>query len=51
MSGMLTEDGQTMPPHRDSVFGSLVKERGKWLTTAFHNTIVRDAEQRAPATN
>jgi uncharacterized protein (TIGR02246 family) len=51
MSGMLTEDGQKMPPHRELGVRVLVKEQGKWLTTAFHNTIVRDAEQRAPAIN
>ena len=47
MSGMLNPDGQLMPPHRERSIRVVVKERGKWLTTAFHNTIVREAE---PAT-
>jgi uncharacterized protein (TIGR02246 family) len=47
MSGMLSPDGQKMPPHRERSIRVLVKEQGKWLTTAFHNTIVREAE--APA--
>lgn len=51
MNGMLTEDGQRMPPHRELGIRVLVKEQGKWLTTAFHNTLVRDAGQRAPAIN
>ena len=41
-------DGQKMPPHRERSIRVLVKERGKWLTTAFHNTIVRDAEPLSP---
>jgi uncharacterized protein (TIGR02246 family) len=44
MSGMLDPEGQKMPPHRERSIRVLVKEQGKWLTTAFHNTIVRDAE-------
>ncbi len=45
MSGMLSPDGQKMPPHRERGIRVMVKEQGKWLTTAFHNTIVRDIEQ------
>ena len=44
MAGMLTPQGQKMPPHRERSIRVLVKEQGKWLTTAFHNTIVREAE-------
>jgi|SRR5438093_7381074 len=44
MTGMLSLDGQKMPPHRERSIRVLVKEQGKWLTTAFHNTIVRDVE-------
>lgn len=33
-----------MPPHQERSIRVLVKEHGKWLTTAFHNTIVRNAE-------
>jgi uncharacterized protein (TIGR02246 family) len=48
MSGMLSPDGQRMPPHRERSIRVVVKERGTWLTTAFHNTIVREAEPLAP---
>jgi uncharacterized protein (TIGR02246 family) len=41
MSGMLDSEGKTMPPHQELGIRVMVKERGKWLTTAFHNTIVR----------
>jgi uncharacterized protein (TIGR02246 family) len=47
MSGMLNPDGQRMPPHQERSIRVLVKERGKWLTTAFHNTIVREPEPPA----
>ncbi len=46
MSGMLSDDGRRMPPHRELGVRVLVKQQGKWLTTAFHNTIVRDAATR-----
>lgn len=48
MSGMLSADGQRMPPHRERSIRVVVKEQGTWLTTAFHNTIVREAEPLAP---
>jgi len=41
-------DGHTMPPQRELSIRVLVKEHGKWLTTAFQNTIVREAAPRAP---
>jgi uncharacterized protein (TIGR02246 family) len=44
MSRMLNAEGQQMPPHRERSIRVLVKEQGKWLTTAFHNTIVRETE-------
>lgn len=44
MSGMLSSEGRKMPPHQERSIRVLVKEHGKWLTTAFHNTIVRNAE-------
>jgi hypothetical protein len=37
-----------MPPHQERSIRVVVKEQGKWLTTAFHNTIVREAEPLAP---
>lgn len=48
MSGMLSPDGQRMLPHQERSIRVVVKEQGKWLTTAFHNTIVRDPEPLAP---
>ncbi len=44
MSGMLTSNGEKMPPHRELGIRVLVKEQGTWLTRAFHNTIVRPVE-------
>ncbi len=47
MSGMLNDDGKTMPPHRELSIRVVVKEQGKWLITAFHNTIVRPVKSPA----
>lgn len=44
MSGMRNDQGETMPPHQELGIRVMVKEQGKWLTTAFHNTIVRPVE-------
>ncbi len=41
MSLMLDSERKTMPPHQELGIRVMVKEHGKWLTTAFHNTIVR----------
>ena len=49
MSGMLTPDGEKMPPHKELSIRVLVKQQGKWLITAFHNTIVRPVEPPAHA--
>jgi uncharacterized protein (TIGR02246 family) len=40
MSGMRDDNDQIKPPHEEMGMRVLVKENGKWLTTAFHNTIV-----------
>lgn len=48
-SGMLSAAGEKMPPHRELGIRVLVKEQGRWLTTAFHNTIVRPMEPLAEA--
>lgn len=48
MAGMLSPDGQKTPPHKERSIRVLVKERGKWLTTAFHNTIVREVAPPSP---
>ncbi len=49
MSGMLAPDGEKMPPHKELGIRVLVKQHGKWLITAFHNTMVRPAEPPARA--
>ena len=49
MSGMRNSDGETMPSHQELSIRVMVKEQGKWLITAFHNTIVRPAEPPVPA--
>jgi uncharacterized protein (TIGR02246 family) len=41
MSGVLGADGKKLPPHRELSLRVMVKEQGKWLTTAVHNTVVR----------
>ena len=46
MSGMRDDNDQIMPPHQEMGMRVLVKEQGKWLTTAFHNTIVHSAGVR-----
>ena len=48
MSGMLSPDGETLPPYRELGIRVMVKEQGRWLTTAFHNTIVRPVAPVAP---
>ena len=39
--GMLNDAGKELPPERELNLRVFVKEHGKWLMTAFHNTIVR----------
>lgn len=43
LSGMLGPNGEKVPAQRELSIRVLVKERGKWLVTAFHNTVVRPA--------
>jgi uncharacterized protein (TIGR02246 family) len=38
--GMLDDAGKEMPPQRELNLRVFVKENGKWLMTAFHNTTV-----------
>ena len=40
MRGMLDESGKELPPHPELNLRVFVKEKGKWLMTAFHNTAV-----------
>lgn len=49
MKGMLSSSGEKMPPHDELSIRVMVKRQGKWLTSAFHNTIVRPEGLPAPA--
>jgi uncharacterized protein (TIGR02246 family) len=40
MTGLRHPDGTLVPPHREISTRILVKEQGKWITTAFQNMIV-----------
>ena len=42
LSGVLTNTNEKMPPHRELGIRVMVKENSKWLTAAFHNTILRE---------
>ena len=41
MSGVASADGQQQPAHRELSIRVVVKERGTWRITAFHNTIAQ----------
>lgn len=41
LSGLLSSDGQTLPPHQELSIRVLVKDQGVWRITAFHNTILQ----------
>ena len=47
LSGLVSAEGEPLPPHRELSIRVLVKDQGKWLVTAFHNTIVRSFESPA----
>ncbi len=47
LSGMLGSQGERMPTLRELSIRVLVKKRGQWLITAFHNTVVRPPESSA----
>jgi uncharacterized protein (TIGR02246 family) len=49
MSGMRDAAGKSLPAQKELGVRVMVKERGKWLTTAFHNTIVRPDSVASPA--
>jgi uncharacterized protein (TIGR02246 family) len=38
--GMSDDDGKELPPHAELSLRVFVREHGKWLMTAFHNTTV-----------
>ena len=44
LSGLVGAAGENLPAHRELSIRVLVKGHGRWLVTAFHNTIVRPAE-------
>ena len=47
LSGLVSPEGKQLPAHRELSIRVLVKERGRWSVTAFHNTIVRSFEPPA----
>ena len=47
LSGLVSPEGAQLPAHRELSIRVLVKEQGRWLVTAFHNTMVRPVEAQA----
>lgn len=41
LSGLLSPEGQTLPPHQELSIRVLVKDQSVWRITAFHNTILQ----------
>lgn len=41
LSGLVSPDGQPLPPHQELSIRVLVKDQGVWRITAFHNTILQ----------
>jgi uncharacterized protein (TIGR02246 family) len=41
LSGLVSPEGQTLPPHQELSIRVLVKDQGMWRITAFHNTILQ----------
>jgi uncharacterized protein (TIGR02246 family) len=41
LSGVVSPDGQQLPPHQELSLRVFVKENGAWRVTAFHNTRLR----------
>ena len=48
LSGLVSPEGEKLPPQRELSIRVLVKEKGRWLVTAIHNTIVRPFEPQEP---
>jgi uncharacterized protein (TIGR02246 family)/steroid delta-isomerase-like uncharacterized protein len=48
LSGLASAAGELLPPHLELSIRVLVKDQGRWLVTAFHNTIVRPVEPPTP---
>ena len=40
MSGVVNTEGEKIPSHRELSIRVLVKDKGTWRVTAFHNTII-----------
>jgi uncharacterized protein (TIGR02246 family) len=40
LSGLVASDGSRLPPHRELSVRLLLKSKGQWKVTAFHNTII-----------
>ncbi len=47
LRGLVAAEGEQFPAHRELSIRVLVKEQGRWLVTAFHNTVVRPVEPPA----
>jgi uncharacterized protein (TIGR02246 family) len=41
LSGLISPEGQTLPPHQELSIRVLVKDQGVWRIAAFHNTILQ----------
>jgi uncharacterized protein (TIGR02246 family) len=41
LRGLLSPEGQTLPPHHELSIRVFVKDQGVWRITAFHNTILQ----------
>ncbi len=41
LSGLVSSEGQTLPPHQELSIRVFVKDEGTWRITAFHNTILQ----------
>ena len=46
LSGLVSPEGQTLPPHQELSIRVLVKDQGAWRITAFHNTILQKSSAR-----
>jgi len=47
MSGVVNTEGEKMPSHRELSIRVLVKDKGTWRVTAFHNTIISTSQATA----
>lgn len=47
MSGVINAQGEKQPAHRELSIRVLVKDKGTWRVTAFHNTIISTSQASA----